>query len=272
MSKLTSIANFTVSNSCNGRCTTCNIWKMDPLPDPTIDQITGFFEENRESLRNLKFIQLTGGEPFLRDDLPEIASAVHEAASRCMIWLPTNGLLPEKIHQTAMELLSQTDKPLIGVSISLDGEGKPHDIQRGVDGSYKKAVQTLKLLSDLKRKTGRLHLSTGFTLTANNYVQAPLVQRLSYKYGADFSIRPVNISEHYYQNTEQNGNFDTDGVWRTVKYLAHLVTNEKGLLSSLTMLAYLRESRSLLAMAGPSRARQQRSQSSSTASERSSPA
>jgi hypothetical protein len=57
-------------------------------------------------------------------------------------------------------------------------------------------------------------------LTADNYVQAPLVQRLSYKYGADFSIRPVNISEHYYQNTEQDGNFDTEGVWRTVKYLA----------------------------------------------------
>jgi MoaA/NifB/PqqE/SkfB family radical SAM enzyme len=139
-----------------------------------------------------------------------------------------------------MELLSQTDKPLIGVTISLDGEGDAHDIQRGVDGSYKKAIQTLKLLSDLKKKTGRLHLSTGFTLTANNYVQAPLVQRLSYKYGADFSIRPVNISEHYYHNTEQNGNFDTDGVWRTVKYLAHLVRNEKGLFSSLTMLAYLR--------------------------------
>lgn len=240
MSELTSIANFTVSNSCNGRCTTCNIWKMDPRPDPTIDQITGFFEANRESLRNLKFIQLTGGEPFLRDDLPEIASAVHEAAPKCMIWLPTNGLLPEKVRQTTMELLSQTDKPLIGVTISLDGEGDAHDIQRGVDGSYKKAIQTLKLLSDLKKKTGRLHLSTGFTLTANNYVQAPLVQRISYKYGADFSIRPVNISEHYYQNTEQNGNFDTDGVWRTVKYLAHLVRNEKGLFSSLTMLAYLR--------------------------------
>ncbi len=240
MSDLTSIANFTVSNSCNGRCTTCNIWKMDPRPDPTIDQITGFFEANRGSLRNLKFIQLTGGEPFLRDDLPEIASAVHEAAPKCMIWLPTSGLLPENILQTTMELLSQTDKPLIGVTISLDGEGKSHDIQRGVDGSYKKAIQTLNLLSDLKKKTGRLHLSTGFTLTANNYVQAPLVQRLSYKYGADFSIRPVNISEHYYQNTEQNGNFDPDGVWRTVKYMAHLVRNEKGMLSSLTMLAYLR--------------------------------
>lgn len=239
MSELTSIANFTVSNSCNGRCTTCNIWKMDPRPDPTIDQITGFFEENRDTLRNLKFIQLTGGEPFLRDDLSEIASAVHEAAPRCMIWLPTNGLLPEKVRETTMELLRQTDKPLIGVTISLDGEGDAHDIQRGVDGSYKKAVQTLKLLSELKRKTGRLHLSTGFTLTADNYVQAPLVQRLSYKYGADFSIRPVNISEHYYQNTEQDENFDTEGVWRTVKYLAHLVRNEKGMLSSLTMLAYL---------------------------------
>lgn len=68
----------------------CNIWKEDPRPDPTLEQITGFFDENRETLRNLKFIQLTGGEPFLRDDLPEIASIVHEVAPKCMIWLPTN--------------------------------------------------------------------------------------------------------------------------------------------------------------------------------------
>jgi MoaA/NifB/PqqE/SkfB family radical SAM enzyme len=240
MSELTSIANFTVSNRCNGQCTTCNIWKMDPRPDPTIKQITGFFEENSGILRNLKSIQLTGGEPFLRDDLPEIASAVHNIAPNCMIWIPTNGLQPEKIQETTIELLRQTDKPLIGVTISLDGEGEVHDIQRGVDGSYKKAVQTLKFLSDLKKKTGRLHLSTGFTLTADNYLQAPIVQRISYKHGANFSIRPVNISEHYYQNTEQNGDFNPDEVWTTVKYLAHLVRNEKGMRNSLTMLAYLR--------------------------------
>ena len=70
MPELTSIANFTVSNMCNGRCTTCNIWKIDPHPGPTLKQISGFFDENKETLRNLKIIQLTGGEPFLRDDLP----------------------------------------------------------------------------------------------------------------------------------------------------------------------------------------------------------
>ena len=240
MSELTSIANFTVSNNCNGRCTTCNIWKMDPRPDPTLKQISGFFDENRETLSNLKFIQLTGGEPFLRDDLTEIVSIVHEAAPKCMIWLPTNGLLPEKIHETTMEILRRTDKHVIGVTISLDGEGEAHDIQRGLDGSYMKAVRTLKSLSDLKKKTGRLHLSTGFTLTPNNYIQAPLVQRLTYRYGADFSIRPVNVSEHYYQKMEQNSVLDPDEVWKTVRYLAHLVKNEKGMFNSLTMLAYLK--------------------------------
>ncbi len=101
-----------------------------------------------------------------------------------------------------------------------------------------KAVRTLKSLSDLKRKTGRLHLSTGFTLTAAR--AAPLVQRLTYRYGADFSIRPVNVSEHYYQKMEQNKDFNLDEVWKTVLYLAHLVRNEKGMFNSLTMLAYLK--------------------------------
>ena len=240
MSKLTSIANFTVSNRCNGRCTTCNIWKLDPAPDPTFNQIESFFKDNQETLRNLKFIQLTGGETFLRDDLPEIVPVVHEVAPECMIWLPTNGLLPDKIHDTTLAILKTLDKPLLGVTISLDGEGDVHDKQRGIDGSYLKALQTLKALSELKERTNKLHVSTGFTLTSENYQHAPIVQRLSYRYGADFSIRPVNISEHYYQNAGTNADFDPDEVWKIVRYLAQLVKNEKGILNSITMLAYLR--------------------------------
>jgi Fe-coproporphyrin III synthase len=240
MSKLTSIANFTVANSCNGRCTTCNIWKSDPAPDPPLDQITDFFKDNRETLKDLRFIQLTGGEAFLRDDLPEIAEAVHSVAPKCMMWIPTNGLLPEKIHLTTKEIMRRINKPLVGVTISLDGEGDIHDKQRGIDGSYKKAMQTLQLLSELKTNFNTLQLSTGFTLTTQNYMHAPLVQRISYRHEADFSIRPVNVSEHYYQNVGQNANFDPEEVWKIVRFIAQLARSEKGMTNSLTMVAYLR--------------------------------
>ena len=47
---LTAISNFAVTNRCNGRC---NIWKMEPAPDPSLQQITEFFKTNKSFLSNL---------------------------------------------------------------------------------------------------------------------------------------------------------------------------------------------------------------------------
>jgi MoaA/NifB/PqqE/SkfB family radical SAM enzyme len=236
---LTAISNLAVTNRCNGRCNTCNIWKMDPLPDPGLDQLTRFIHDNRPTLRHLRFIQLTGGEPFLRDDLPAIVAAVQEALPRCMIWIPTNGLQPERTAEMTREMLLNVDEPLLGVTVSVDGEGKSHDIQRGIDGSFKLAMATLKALSELKQRHPRLRISTGFTLTTLNYKQAPIVQKMSYRYGADFSVRPVNISEHYYQNLGENRQMSPEDMGPVVAQMAHTVVSEKGVLRGLTNLAYL---------------------------------
>jgi len=236
---LTAISNLAVTNRCNGRCNTCNIWKMDPSPDPALDQITRFIHDNRPTLRHLRFMQLTGGEPFLRDDLPAIVAAVHEALPRCMIWIPTNGLQPEKTAEMTKDMLLSADDPLLGVTVSVDGEGKSHDIQRGIDGSFKLAMATLRALSELRQRHPSLSLSTGFTLTTLNYRQAPIVQKMSYRYGADFSVRPVNISEHYYQNLGENRQMTAEDLGPIVAQMAHTVRGEKGVLRGLANLAYL---------------------------------
>ena len=236
---LTAISNFAVTNRCNGRCNTCNIWRMDPRPDPPLEQITRFLHDNRATLRHLRFIQLTGGEPFLRDDLPEIAKAVHDALPYCMIWVPTNGLLPEKVAEMTRRMLHDVGGPRLGVTVSLDGEAESHDAQRGVEGGFRLAATTLRLLSELKKRHPGLHLSTGFTLTAANYQQAPVVQKMSRRYGAEFSVRPVNVSEHYYRNLGETMRITAEDVEPVVKQLAHGVKEDKGTLRGLTTLAYL---------------------------------
>jgi sulfatase maturation enzyme AslB (radical SAM superfamily) len=69
-----------------------------------------------------------------------------------MIWCPTNGLLPEKVTETTAEILAMIGENRLGITVSLNGEGEMHDIQRGIDGSYKKAIETLKQLNSLKKK------------------------------------------------------------------------------------------------------------------------
>jgi len=214
----------------------CNIWRTEQTEDPSLDEITDFFMKNRDFLKDLQFIQLTGGEPFLRDDLPEITKVVHEVAPKCMIWFPTNGLLPEKIFDTMSRMINFEGNPRIGVTVSLDGEGEIHDTQRGIDGSYKKAIKTINLLKKLKEYG--VSLSTGFTLTKDNFKQAALIQKISYRHGADFSFRPINISEHYYKNMGENGNLSEEIV-PFLDAITYTLKKEKGTIGNLTFLAYI---------------------------------
>jgi len=68
------IANLAITYRCDSRCTTCNIWKIQnhQKDELTLGEIDSFFKENREFLKDVESIQITGGEPYLREDLTEI--------------------------------------------------------------------------------------------------------------------------------------------------------------------------------------------------------
>ncbi|MCB2172235.1 radical SAM protein [archaeon] len=237
--RLRALSNFSITDKCNGRCKMCNIWKTEPRPEPQLEQIEKFFNENKKSLRDLRFIQLTGGEPFLRKDLPDIVEIVHHAVPGAMIWIPTNGLLPDEIHESTRLILNKITGSKLGITVSLDGDAEMNDAQRGVDGGFRKAVQTIKNLSGLKKEHG-FGLTTGFTLTGENYVYAPIVQKIGYRLGTDFSFRPINFSEHYYQNTDQQDMLQPDQILPYLDYVAINLKREKGVIKSVTNLAYIK--------------------------------
>ena len=68
----TSISNFAVTYRCNSRCTTCGIWRTsDPgKGEMTLDQIKALLSENRDFLRDITSIQVTGGNPIYEKTSP----------------------------------------------------------------------------------------------------------------------------------------------------------------------------------------------------------
>jgi MoaA/NifB/PqqE/SkfB family radical SAM enzyme len=98
ISRPTMIANFAITYRCQGRCTHCNIWRIDGGVDElNLKEIRDLFMKNRELLGEVKHIQITGGEPFTREDLPEIVSTISGVLPSCTYWIPTNGLEPDRI-------------------------------------------------------------------------------------------------------------------------------------------------------------------------------
>jgi MoaA/NifB/PqqE/SkfB family radical SAM enzyme len=63
---------FAITNKCNLKCKTCNIWQRKPENELTFAEIDKFFAANNY----FNWIDLTGGEIFLRKDLPDISRSI----------------------------------------------------------------------------------------------------------------------------------------------------------------------------------------------------
>jgi MoaA/NifB/PqqE/SkfB family radical SAM enzyme len=238
----TMIANFAVTYRCNGRCRTCNIWKMESPEQGEMStrDVQGLFEDNRGFLRNVRSIQLTGGEPFLRGDLPELVSTIHNNLPGCTYWIPTNGVTPETVEKTA-EMLEILEGQSLGISVSIDGLEETHDEIRGVEGSFRKAVEALDGLSSLRDRHHNLALSVGMTITKENYGEMPGVAHIAKHHGADFTFRPVNRSEFYYRNTAgaPSPAFIAEEILPSIQKVGRDLLRTRGLRASTPTLRYM---------------------------------
>src|SRR3990167_9047791 len=94
-------------------------------------------------------VLLTGGEPFLREDLPEIVKIFTENGLN--VRLQTAGLMTKR---EALKACVEAGAKDICVSLdSLDEEKQ--DFINGEKGSWKKAIQTIANISELFPKTGK---------------------------------------------------------------------------------------------------------------------
>ncbi|MCX7003987.1 MAG: radical SAM protein, partial [bacterium] len=72
--RLISYLRISVTTQCNLRCAYCTAQTAPPVPDPTLtfDQIVRVARV--AATLGVTKIKLTGGEPLLRDDLPDLVA------------------------------------------------------------------------------------------------------------------------------------------------------------------------------------------------------
>lgn len=237
----TAISNLALTYRCNSRCSTCGIWSMgEPQGrELTAEELHDFFRENRGLLSGVKTIQLTGGEPFLREDIAEVAEAIWSQIPGAFVWVATNGSLPDTIVRRVGEMLNATPSGGLGVTVSLDGLDETHDAQRGVPGSYLLALETLRGLFQLKRGHPRLGLSAGMTITPLNQGEIVPAMRVAEGLGADFTVRPANFSEAYYRNRPVKGEWDLTRLAESLRAVAAHHVRRRGLIRVTPVIRFL---------------------------------
>lgn len=155
--------NITVSvtNLCNSHCRTCYIWKLyDGQPGLKEQELkTEEFDRVFSSLgKSIFWATLSGGEPFLRQDLPQICESLSRNCEPSIINIPTNSLVPEAIENKTKMILEKCDCPSLIVNLSLDGLNEEHDKIRDVPGNFEKFDETYQRLRKLKSEFPNLHL------------------------------------------------------------------------------------------------------------------
>lgn len=167
----------------------CNIWQTEDAEDLDIELLA-------KLPPSLKYVNLSGGEPFLRTDLPELVAAVKQAAPQAQMIISTNALIKAQRIRDAVARIRQIDDR-VGFAVSIDGMGETHDRIRGVPGAFDKAVELIRqLLSD-----GVTNLRIAFTVVDENVADYYKVYQLSRELGIEFTSAIAQGSSHYFRNS-----------------------------------------------------------------------
>ncbi len=138
-----------VTDRCNARCGHCFNWRaLNQGDELTLEEMQHLSGEVGELLT----LGISGGEPFLRQDLAAVYGLFTWSNNLREIDIPTNGLLPERVRSQVGEMLDQDGSALIAVTLSLDGLSELHDRIRGVEGSFAQIQETYHALVTLKRE------------------------------------------------------------------------------------------------------------------------
>jgi MoaA/NifB/PqqE/SkfB family radical SAM enzyme len=154
-----------ITDHCNAKCGTCFYWQSlnqgESLKPDHIEKISA-------GLGELVWLDLSGGEPFLRKDIDWICHKFLDDNGVRHINIPTNAIQTSVIERSVNGILANTNAFRLNIAISLDAIGENHDKIRGVPGNYKKALATLGALQNIRKRDPRLALSVVTTLMRHN--------------------------------------------------------------------------------------------------------
>ena len=170
-----------ITYRCNAKCHMCNTWMYPSAPEAEIRP------DDLASLPDVAFCNLTGGEPFIRQDLEEFVKVMRAKARRIVI--STNGYFTERIVALAKKY------PDIGFRVSIEGMPAVNDSLRGLKDGFDRGLRTLLELDEL----GRKDIGFGITLSDKNINDLMPLYQLSKRLDFEFATACVHNNFYFHK-------------------------------------------------------------------------
>lgn len=171
-----------VTYRCNARCNMCSRFKRPSKPEEEISL------ETIKKLPQMYFTNITGGEPFIREDLKDIVRELYKKSDRIVI--STNGFFTDRIIDLCKEF------PNVGIRISIEGLEETNNRIRGLQDGFNRGYSTLKKLVEMK------HPDVGFGMTVQDANAKDLVPlyKLSDELNMEFATASLHNSFYFVEN------------------------------------------------------------------------
>ncbi|MCL2389536.1 MAG: radical SAM protein, partial [Elusimicrobia bacterium] len=174
------LINF-VTERCNASCPHCFLKFDKKTEEMRLEE----YEKIASSCgKNLQMVALTGGEPFLRDDLFEIADIWYSNAKLKYISVTTNGSMPDKIENFARR--AQERKMPAGIFFSYDFIGEKFSQNRNLKDLHLNVIKSYKAVKKFPK------LDTGFSITVSPQNAENAVEVYRYLLN-EIGVKNINI-------------------------------------------------------------------------------
>lgn len=198
-----------ITRRCLARCIMCNIWKTPPdLPElPVADWMKTL---SSPVFTNLRELDITGGEPFLRKDLAELLEGIsglkdnHCPALRSVA-ITTNAFLPDKILKVMREtapLMEERNIDLV-VACALDALGERHDEIRNFAGGWRRLQESIQGLLEIRDAHKNFVVGLKTTILPHNVDQLDDIAAYAERRGLFLIISPCIVTDNRFDNLDR---------------------------------------------------------------------
>lgn len=157
---------FFVTSKCNANCGHCLYW--DKLNGPGDELSLEEIEKISNFIPSFYKLLLSGGEPFLRNDIDQICRIFYLNNKVRQITLPTNGISTDKIYAKMGDILRLCPGANIQAQISIDGTKQIHDRVRNTQDAFDRMMQTYCLLKEFEKQYKNFEINFCFTFSSLN--------------------------------------------------------------------------------------------------------
>jgi MoaA/NifB/PqqE/SkfB family radical SAM enzyme len=177
---------YAVTKNCNLRCRMCDSSaSRKEEKELGLDQINKL-ADTLEKL-NIGILLLTGGEPFIRNDIPEIIRIFSKKGFT--VRLQTNGILA-----TEDKIKSAYQAGMEEITISLYSlNPEKHDAITGQKGSWYKIIESIARFSQLLPSKGNL-LGINTVVCKQNLMEMPSIIKFVTRIGFYSSLIPIHLA------------------------------------------------------------------------------